>query len=214
MKHRVCFIDDDGDFEIPLFREVFGQEFDLLASTDYADLQSRIASYQGWEPELFILDLYFPSGPPDQDAVRVLRAAAPAFPRDEGGIRASYGNYLEAKSRLRRVLEAWKQGPLGGLNLAERIAEDYPQVPVVFYSRKACYEDVVRCLTLKNVRWVAKKPTGTDDADTARQTRSERERLSRCFRGAIAGDRLGSDERAREAAGLIAKLVGEMLGPD
>jgi len=39
----------------------------------------------------------------------------------------------------------------GGLELAKRIDADFPDFPIVFYSRKATVEDVIRYMAMENV---------------------------------------------------------------
>jgi len=56
---RICFVDDDEEFEIPLFCDVFGEAFDIIAASDYVLLKSQIDSRENWKPDLFVLDLYF-----------------------------------------------------------------------------------------------------------------------------------------------------------
>jgi len=208
MTHRVCFIDDDAEFEIPLFREVFGEAFDVVAAATYAELRSQIESREGWSPDLFVLDLYFPSGEADAAAIDALKAAPPAVEDDRAEIRAAYGNFLRARRRLRRVLDAWRQGPAGGLKLAEQVAADFPDVPIVFYSRKATFEDVVRCLAAGNVRGVERKPTGRDDAETRRLTRAAREHLLARFHAAISRT---DPERVRRLKAAARTIVESLL---
>ena len=157
---RICFIDDDGEFEIPLFCDVFGEAFDIIAASNYAELKSLIDSREDWKPDLFVLDLYFPSGPANREAIEALRAEPLFVENDNAEIRTAYRNYLRAKTRLAGVLDAWKQNANGGLILAEKVVADYPDVPIVFYSRKATLEDVVRCMAARNVWSVERKPTG------------------------------------------------------
>ncbi len=207
MRHRVCFIDDDDEFEVPLFREVFGEELDVVAAGSYAGLKSRIESREGWSPDLFVLDLYFPSGGPDAAAIDALRAAPPGVEDDRAEIRAAYGNFLRAQRRLRRVLDAWRQGPAGGLKLAGQVAADFPDVPIVFYSRKATFEDVVRCLAAGNVWAVERKPTGRDDAETRRLTEAERDRLLARFNAAISRTDPEAVQRQKDAARVIVEWM-------
>jgi CheY-like chemotaxis protein len=207
MRHRVCFIDDDAEFEVPLFREVFGEAFDVVAAASYAELRSRIESREGWSPDLFVLDLYFPSGEADAAAVDALRADPPAVEDDRAEIRAAYGNFLRARRRLRRVLDAWRQGPAGGLKLAGQVAADFPDVPIVFYSRKATFEDVVRCLAAGNVRTVERKPTGRNDAETRRLTVAEKDRLLARFHAAISRTDPEALQRLKHAARAIVQSV-------
>ena len=159
---RICFVDDDEKFEIPLFCDVFGEAFDIIAASDYVELKSQIDSRENWKPDLFVLDLYFPSGPANREAIEALRAEPLFVENDNAEIRTAYRNYLRAKTRLAGVLNAWKQNANGGLILAEKVVADYPDVPIVFYSRKATLEDVVRCMAARNVWSVEKKPTGKD----------------------------------------------------
>ena len=182
----VCFVDDDRDFEIPLFERVFGDVYDVVAEDSYATAKSRIAGRSEWKPGLFVLDLYFPSGLPEQEAVDALRKSTITFEDDEGGMRTAYANYARAESRFKAVLDAWKQGPDGGLEIARQVVADYPNVPIVFYSRKATFEDAVRCMAADGVWGLEKKPTGDNDDATGRLTLAEKPRLVRRFNAIIA----------------------------
>ncbi len=204
---RICFVDDDGEFEIPLFCDVFGEAFDIIAASDYAELKSQIDSRENWKPDLFVLDLYFPSGPANRKAIEALRAEPLFVENDNAEIRTAYRNYLKAKARLAGVLDAWKQNANGGLILAEKIVADYPDVPIVFYSRKATLEDVVRCMATKNVWSVERKPTGKDSADTIELTRLAQQRIIRRFKMAISKADSGELERKKEAAEVLVEML-------
>ncbi|MFQ5799429.1 MAG: hypothetical protein ACE5H0_12175 [Bacteroidota bacterium] len=204
---RICFIDDDEEFEIPLFCDVFGEAFDIIAASNYAEVKSHIDSRENWKPDLFVLDLYFPSGPANREAIEALRAEPLFVEKDNAEIRTAYRNYLRAKTRLAGVLDAWKQNANGGLILAEKIVVDYPDVPIVFYSRKATLEDVVRCMAAKNVWSVEKKPTGKDSADTIELTRLAQQRIIRRFKMAISKADSGKLERKKEAAEVLVEML-------
>lgn len=204
---RICFIDDDGEFEIPLFCDVFGEAFDIIAASNYAELKSLIDSREDWKPVLFVLDLYFPSGPANREAIEALRAEPLSVENDNAEIRTAYRNYLRAKTRLAGVLDAWKQNANGGLILAEKVVADYPDVPIVFYSRKATLEDVVRCMAARNVWSVEKKPTGKDSADTIELTRLAQQRIIRRFKMAISKADSGELERKKEAAEVLVEML-------
>ncbi len=206
---RICFIDDDGEFEIPLFCDVFGEAFDIIAASNYAELKSLIDSRENWKPDLFVLDLYFPSGPANREAIEALRAEPLSVENDDAEIRTAYRNYLRAKTRLAGVLDAWKQNANGGLLLAEKVVADYPDVPIVFYSRKATLEDVVRCMAARNVWSVEKKPTGKDSADTIELTRLAQQRIIRRFKMAISKADSGELERKKEAAEVLVQMLRE-----
>ncbi len=204
---RICFIDDDGEFEIPLFCDVFGEAFDIIAASNYAELKSLIDSREDWKPVLFVLDLYFPSGPADREAIEALRAEPLFVENDNAEIRTAYRNYLRAKTRLAGVLDAWKQNANGGLILAEKVVADYPDVPIVFYSRKATLEDVVRCMAARNVWSVERKPTGKDSVDTIELTRLAQQRIIRRFKMAISKADSDKLERKKEAAEVLVEML-------
>jgi CheY-like chemotaxis protein len=204
---RICFIDDDGEFEIPLFCDVFGEAFDIIAASDYAELKSQIDSRENWKPDLFVLDLYFPSGPANQEAIEALREDSLSVENDNAEIRTAYRNYLRAKTRLAGVLDAWKQNANGGLILAEKVVADYPDVPIVFYSRKATLEDVVRCMAARNAWSLERKPTGKDSADTIELTRLAQQRIIRRFKMAISKADSDKLERQKKAAKVLVEML-------
>ncbi len=204
---RICFVDDDEKFEIPLFCNVFGEAFDLIAASDYTKLKSQIDSRENWKPDLFVLDLYFPSGPANREAVEALKKEPLFVENDNAEIRTAYRNYLRAKTRLAGVLDAWKQNANGGLILAEKVIVDYPDVPIVFYSRKATLEDVVRCMAARNVWSVERKPTGKDSADTVELTRLAQQHIIRRFKMAISKADSGKLERKKEAAEVLVEML-------
>jgi CheY-like chemotaxis protein len=207
--YRVCFIDDDKEFEIPLFRDVFADVFDIVSATSYAELKSQVTSQRDWQPDLFVLDLYFPSGLPDQDLIEALRTKPLDAENDNAQIRSAYRNYLKASDRLQRVLDAHKQGPVGGLELAKKVASDYPEVPIVFYSRKATIEDVICCLAVENVWAVERKPTGKDQAQTVKLTKSAKDRLVSRFERAISKPGADTIKRTKAAAKAMAEVLAE-----
>jgi CheY-like chemotaxis protein len=211
--HRICFIDDDGDFEIPLFRDVFGSEYDIIAATGYDDARKQIDERPGWTPDLFVLDLYFPDGSPDTEAIATLKNKPLELPDDRAGIRTGYTNYLRAQLRLQDILAAHKQGPGGGLRLATMVARDFPETPIVFYSRKATFEDAVRCLATKGVRWVEKKPSGKTDAETRALTHDQKDRIVRNFNRAIAGQGVSSQSEipVQDAARVTLEAVKSLF---
>jgi DNA-binding NtrC family response regulator len=207
---RICFIDDDAKFEIPLFREVFADAYDIITATGYENAKRQIDERTGWKPDLFVLDLYFPEGEADRDAIAALMSKPPEAENDRADIRTAYSNYLRAEDRLRAVLSAYKQGPKGGLKLAGDIAQDFPNTPIVFYSRKATFEDVVNCMACNGVRWVEKKPTAQgNDEDTRDLTFGEKDRLVQRFNMVIA------DRTPKPKSGVslqaAAKVILEMI---
>ena len=205
--YRICFIDDDKEFEIPLFCDTFAEAFDIIAASDYAELKSKIDVQKNLKPDLFVLDLYFPSGSADQEAIKKVKSESLSMKNDNAEIRTAYINYLSSKERLAEVLDAWKQNANGGLILAEKVVADYPDVPIVFYSRKATLEDIIRCMTVKNVWSVEKKPTGKDSADTIKLTKSAKQRLIHRFKLAISKADSTNLELKKNAAQIILEML-------
>lgn len=199
----VCFVDDNKDFEIPLFERVFGDAYDVIAADDYQTAKRRIAEQRDSAPDLFVLDLYFPSGQPDEEQVDALRQTIVTYEDDRADMRTAYGNFLRAQSRLQAVLDAWRQGPDGGLEIARRVVADYPDVPIVFYSRKATFEDEVRCTAAEGVWGLEKKPTGANDEETERLTLAEKPRLIRRFNAIIARENEEQTLAVKKAAETV-----------
>jgi CheY-like chemotaxis protein len=203
----ICFVDDDEEFEIPLFCDIFGEVFDIIAASNYKELKSQITRRKIWKPDLFVLDLYFPSEPENKKAIKALRAEPLSVKNDNAEIRQAYINYLSAQDRLDRVLDAWNQNAKGGLILAEKVVADYPNVPIVFYSRKATLEDVVRCMAARNVWSAVRKPTGKDTADTIELTRKVKQRLTKRFKTAISKADSAKLERQKKAAKILLEML-------
>jgi CheY-like chemotaxis protein len=204
---RICFVDDDEEFEIPLFCDVFGEAFDIIAASDYVELKSKIDIRENWNPDLFVLDMYFPSEPANREAIKALRAEQLSVKNDNAEIRTAYINYLKVQDRLAKVLDAWKQNINGGIILAEKVVADYPDVPIVFYSRKATLEDVIRCMTFRNVWSVEKKPTGKDVTDTIELTKLAQQRIIHRFKIAISKAEPAKLKSKKEAAKILAEML-------
>lgn len=208
---RICFIDDDEKFEIPLFCDVFGEDFDIVTATGYDELKSQIDNRKNWMPDLFVLDLYFPSGPANQNVIEELKAEPLSLENDKAQIRAAYRNYLRAGERFQSILKAWTQNAYGGLKLAETVSADYPKVPIVFYSRKATFEEAIRCMAAKNVWWVEKKPTGPNEAETIELTKAAKQRIALRFEAVISKVNSGKIKRLKEAAKILTESLTEFV---
>lgn len=204
MKNRLAFIDDDAEFEIPLFVEVFGQNFDVIADTTFEDCAARIEARGNWRPELFVLDLYFPYAAPDERAIAALAESPLDLPDDRAGLRQAHANHVAAKTRLAAVLEAWRQGPDGGLELATRVRARYPDVPMVFYSRKANTEDALRCLAEDGVFAVIAKPSGETDQESKARTIAQRTEIGARFTAVIETSSAPAWAELRQTARLLA----------
>ena len=190
MAHHICFIDGDDRFEIPLFRDAFVEFFDIIAHSTLVDCKAEIDRYTNWMPELFVLDLYYPCGDPDVQRIEDLKAHPLELPPDEGQMLKAFINRNKADERLKYILEAWKQETTGGIELARSVCKIYPNVPIVFYSRKATTSDALICMQLPNVVNVIQKPTGATEEESRALTLAEttRKRLVDTFTNSITMD--------------------------
>jgi CheY-like chemotaxis protein len=207
----VVFIDDDDKFEIPLFRKAFSDYFDIVTGTSLDQVCAQLEAAKRI-PDLFVLDMYFPDAVPQQADIKNVQTTKLSIDEDQGNIRAAYSNFQRAQNRLKTVLRAWKQGPEGGWLLAENVAAKYPHTPIIFYSRKATAEDVIRCLTLKNVYGVERKVTGLNDEDTERKTLENAGRLAATFTKLIETKGEASIEALRSSANAIEKYLKSVFG--
>jgi DNA-binding response OmpR family regulator len=127
----LCFIDDDPE-ELRRFEEAMKKfEYTCVTATSYSEIQRKLKEQQ-LSPDLWVLDLYFPSqgstNSPQQRAEMVERYAE-----------------LERQTReFRAFLETVHQGASGGIKLLQRCRDDYG-VPVVMFTRKGNLEDAIRC---------------------------------------------------------------------
>ncbi|MBM3125365.1 MAG: response regulator [Chloroflexi bacterium] len=207
MVDLICFIDDDDRFEIPLFTQTFGDDFDLIAGTSLEACRQAIVRRADRMPGLFVLDLYFPCGLPDEKVMEELAAHPIELPNDRADLRQAYMNFLAARDRLNKVLSARKQGPQGGLQLAAEVHGRYPNIPIVFYSRKATAEDVLRCMQQDGVVDVITKPTGRDDEDTVHLTLKMKGAIASRFLVALDPGNRQRMAEVRKAVGLIMEGV-------
>ena len=187
MRTKICFI-DDAQHELGLFQQAFGETFDIISGLDLHSCLAAMAAKDDWHPDLFVLDLYFPYAESDESAIRDLREKPLDLQPDQGEMEQAYKNYIAAKKRMKMVLTAHSQSPDGGLALAEDVLARFPSIPVVFYSRKALAEDVLRCIQLEGVEDVIQKPTGSDPEPTTLQaTMQEAPRIASLFQKHAAG---------------------------
>jgi CheY-like chemotaxis protein len=127
----LCFIDDDPE-ELRRFEEAMKKfKYTCVTATSYSEIQRKLKE-QKLSPDLWVLDLYFPSqgstNSPQQRAEMVERYAE-----------------LEHKTHeFRAYLETVHQGASGGIKQLQRCRRDYG-VPVVMFTRKGNLEDAIQC---------------------------------------------------------------------
>ena len=199
LKPRICFIDDDARYEIPLFQRVFGKRFDIVCGTTLGECLTEMKHRPGWKPDLFVLDLYFPAGKVSASAVHALvRSSGLKTRHDRGDILRAYQNFNAAKDRLDKVLSVRRQTSRGGIQLAKRVHSRFPRVPIVFYSRKATAEDALMCMQLPGVVDIITKPTGNTPNRTRELTFRKATNIAQRFVSTAREGLLGSNGHFRE----------------
>jgi CheY-like chemotaxis protein len=122
---------DDDPVEVEVFRRVFGDEFEVVASTGLDAVLERLREV-GNRPRLFVLDLYFPR---DRESTQAERARMIKLKED----------VEQAQRRLSEYMSSIGQDRSGGVGLLEQVRKKCPGVPVVFYTRKGTLEDAIYC---------------------------------------------------------------------
>lgn len=181
----VCMIDDDPR-EADIFARVFSPDLEIITATRLKDAVSRLEA-SGRRPDLFVLDLYFPTGrdatPEERETMLHLRTEVEA-----------------AQRRLSEYLTSIGQDRAGGLRLLDQVQHEFRGVPAVFYTRKGTAEDVTACLQAGAMD-VLRKPQ-PEVVDPGVDSYVQLEQASRAHRASLL-DRI---ENLCSSRGLFAKL--------
>lgn len=130
-RNVVCFVDDDSA-EIQRFDKAMGTRFTCVTATTYDKCRDRLRK-EKLKPDLWVLDLFFPSGGRSNSRAELEQMA---------------DKHAELERRLREFrgyLASIGQGTSGGLSLLKRCLEDY-RVPVVMFTRKGTLDDAIQCM--------------------------------------------------------------------
>lgn len=222
-KKLICFIDDSAE-ERELFQQVFGAEegrFRVLCAETFQEALEEIEK-EGVVPDLFVLDLYFPSSESHRQK-KVLCIGPITLPDDEGDLLKAFMNAETAQNRYREIRAAEGQSPAGGLRLIEQVQEAFTGTPIISYTRKGRIEEA-ESARRRGARRVLQKPSGKDWEETLRLTLALREELERQFLRVIGRDpfemlnlilheakHLDSPEHLRVIADEIARLRKKLL---
>lgn len=207
MKERICFIDDDEKFEIPLFKKVFEEDFDIIATPSFSNCLSEINKRKNWNPNLFVLNIYFPSSDPERDMVMILKENPLQLQNDHAKSGKAFMNYLIAKKRLKTILNALNQSPDNGIALAKKVYIEYPNTPIVFYSRKATLENALNCICLDGVLDVILKPVGTNGKEIEEATIEAKSSISTQFKKYIRNPSSYNLEKIKQAGQVVLPWV-------
>ncbi len=174
------------------------------------------------QPDLFVLDLYFP------DASAAVRPAIVSEPPvslidDEGDLIKAYLNVAAANRRYQAIRIARGQGPEGGLQLIADVQRQFPGVPIVTYTRKGTIEEAERARKT-GARRVLQKPSDVDWEATYRCTKAKQTELEAEFNSAISLDPfelltqivhyahlLASGDESRAIATAVLEIRSRML---
>jgi len=155
---RLVFIDDD-ETELNAFLDIVRGEYDCT-TVHWPREAGKLFSGPG--PDVFVSDLYLP--PPSGDTVPTAEERNTAARAAQQVAEQFTGLYADSarddKARLKETMKAiadayallklqWValgQSPEHGIALLGQLRNQYPEVPLVFYSRKITPEDVVRVL--------------------------------------------------------------------
>jgi CheY-like chemotaxis protein len=149
-KRSVCFV-DDSDHELRRFRENLKSRFNIGTGRTIDDALENLREQGYGEPDLFVLDMYFPEGPPNtEDELTKLRGA--------------WTKYRTAQAEFMSTLHLLGQTTSGGEALAAEVRKRYGAPRYVFFTRKGTLEEGLRALRTGALD-VIKKPdpsnTGT-----------------------------------------------------
>jgi DNA-binding NarL/FixJ family response regulator len=156
---RLVFIDDDP-VELKDFATVIEGHYNYT-TVQWPDESAKLLNLTP-TPDIFVSDLYLPATGGEATPTAALREAAAKSATEVAELFS--GLYRDTawddKRRLRETMKAidkayltlkkqWRglgQSPDNGIALQHQLRDHYPQVPLVFYSRKLTPEDVMRVL--------------------------------------------------------------------
>jgi CheY-like chemotaxis protein len=142
-KPPICFV-DDSDHELRRFRENLESRFMIGTGRTLDDALADLQKHGYEEPDLFVLDMYFPEGPPNTE-------------QQLAELHAAWTNYRTAHAEFMSTLGRLGQTSAGGEGLADQIRKRYDCPKYVFLTRKATLEEGLRALR-RGALDVIKKP--------------------------------------------------------
>lgn len=193
-KRRIVFVDDDPTEVATFMRLYHGSQFEVIpvtAGNPHDGLKSVVEALGESRPSLFVLDLYFPrsrdvptgfGGLSEEDlqsitsgvgetrqAVDSLDALIKQAP-DDGQRLLKEAHAVVHRSR--ELLDRWchelGQSPQGGLDLLKALQGKYPNVPAVFYSRKATLRDAKQAFAAGALDVVSKPDASLESSQAAK----------------------------------------------
>jgi len=161
----LVFVDDDESERQAMEKIATNGGYDFAGIAWPPTPTDPFDKFKDKPPDLFVLDLYLPPRDgtanerisSEQSAVQSVMAAQvakrfsklydePVAGREKAMLRATMGCLSDARELLDSQWSAMGQHPNNGIELLRYLLDKFPQVPVIFYSRKLTPEDVIRVL--------------------------------------------------------------------
>jgi CheY-like chemotaxis protein len=200
-KPTICFV-DDSDHELRRFQENLKSRFDIGVGRTLDDAVANLQQQVSDEPDLFVLDMYFPEGPfsTEQELTELNEA---------------WKKYRMAHADFMSVLAQLRQTSAGGEALADQIRKRYGSPKYVFLTRKATLDEGLRALR-RGALDVIKKPDPNSNESQGKSLAEAEDEAFRNRSSEIAAELLHAVRmttwwwKHSEAfwAGLIAFFVG------
>jgi CheY-like chemotaxis protein len=165
VRRRLCFIDDEQS-ELSRVDRALSQDFDVGAGPN---LDSAVRRLRG-RPQLFVLDMYYGPETKNDDRTRVSDA---------------WRELIDAQRKFYELLRSLGQSADGGLELADHVRRRYPDVPIVFFTRKGSLEDADRAFRA-GATAVLKKPDARVPADRSVAPEAALDQAMMAYRGELA----------------------------
>jgi DNA-binding NtrC family response regulator len=160
-KPSICFI-DDSDHELRRFRENLESRFKIGTGRTLDDALANLRKQGYEEPDLFVLDMYFPEGPPNTE-------------QQLTELHAAWTKYRTAHAEFMSTLGRLGQTTAGGEDLADQIRKRYGSPKYVFMTRKGTLEQGLRALRRGALDIIKKPDPNITEAEGKSLTEAEDE---------------------------------------
>ncbi len=160
-KPSICFV-DDSDHELRRFRENLKSRFEVGVGHTLDDALANLQKQGFAEPDLFVLDLYFPEGPPNTE-------------QELTKLNEAWTQYRTAHRDFMSTLARLGQTSAGGEALADQIRKRYRPPKYVFLTRKGTLEEGLRALRHGALNVIKKPDPNRTEAEGKSPTDAEDE---------------------------------------
>jgi hypothetical protein len=210
-KHSLCFVDDD-EHELRRFKAAFKDDFYVGIGTDLGMAEANLSAIlprhrfkvRFWrrKVDLYVLDMYFPTGTTNTSEQRARLAKA-------------WANCCKANHQLRTILAELHQTFAGGRELATQVRRRgfLRKPPFVFFTRKGNLEDGIEAYEQVKPIAVIKKPDPWDETDASEEAKDNallesRQTIRKKFQTAI--DNASFFYQHKET--ILALIIGFVTG--